>query len=999
MKAAAAAAALCAICLAAAWIWRAPLLEKSAELAAAGAGLELVIEDRLSVSLSGAGTGRLELSGPGFSVSIASASFRIDWGDMFKGRHWLQADITGPSVSIPDGGEGGAPVFALPSLYPLKGLEISGGTVSSGGGSISVGRLSASAGPGKALLRALELEAAGTPVSASGACSPSGCALSGKAGPSEALPEPAGFSAEIFRSSANFSAAVPAAGLRVSGSAGFGGDWSASVTFSSAAYGVSGRCEGSGSGYDPAVMLASASCLLSAADLPARASVRAEKGEFIFSASASTTSAAASATGRYSYPEGRLAAELDGSGDLPLPGGLELLGFSLEASASGRAGGFAASAGLTVGTVSAPGFIAGPLSLSASAVSGPAPAFSSALEAGSLYAGGMLFSSVSFKGEGSPGDHRFELAAAMPGGRLLLSASGAYEDRWEGEVTALEGFGLRLRRPFSAYASAGGGGFSGLELAYGPGELKASADYSGGRFSSLEAEASGFEIAAASAVLRQLSAVSGTLDASLRLSGLPKSPDGEFSLRSSGISAGGVQIGRLRADAEFSGGRIASREAWLETPGGRLESSFSAAPGDPGAENYFTVVSSDTDISFLSAFMPSLELKTALLNSNLRVSRSSSSLRVEGGAALSAAGMNFNGLGLKLGPVDLDLRPAPSGDGVALAGFAGSDGGWLEAEGRLSAAGPALRLRGSRISFNSGYGIRGDAASAELRASGSWQAPLFTGNFGLAELRFDQERWDKSPSSDDRPSAYGLDLAFSIPRNAWYRSEAGTIEGRGNIVVRKEPLRPAFVIGQIESVRGSYSYLGKSFDVKSARINFAGKNPPDPGIYLLAAYDDKVNSMKVYFEAEGTMRYPKSRLYSEPPMEQRDIMSVMITGRPLYALYSNGNGAGTGRSGGSGVSAEQALAGYISGRAGLLVRDKLDLDVLNIRMTQERRADVTVGRYLTSDLFVSYGQTLGPRGEKRVNAEYSLSRHLSLEGKTSSEGLYSADLLFKFGIR
>jgi translocation and assembly module TamB len=796
-----------------------------------------------------------------------------------------------------------------------------------------------------------------------------------------------------------FSAAMPAAGLRASGSSGFDESWSAVVRLSSAVYGVSGGCEGRGIGYAPAAMRASASCLFSAAGFPVKASVSAERGEFSFKASASTTSASASASGTYSYAEGRLAAELSASGDLLLPGDTAVSGLSLAASVSGTAGDFSVSAGLDIATAESPGFTAGPLSLSASAASGPPLSFSATLGAGSLAAGNVRVSSVSLKSGGSPEDHGFSLAAAVPAGDLLIEGSGSYKRRWEGEVTGLGGFGLRLRRPFTVHVSSAGGGFSGLALSYGSGELDASADYSGGRFSSLEAEARGFEIAAASAVLRQLSAFSGTLDASLGLSGAPGALEGGLSLRSSGISAGGIAIGRLKVEADISGGRISSREARLETPGGRLESSFSAAFGAPAGENYFTLVSSDTDVAFLSAFLTGMELRTALLSSDIKVSRSSSSLLVEGKASLSAAGMSLKDIGLKLGPVDLDLSPAPAGDGVFLSGFAGSNGGWLEAEGGLYAGGPDLRLKGSRLNFNSPYGIRGSAASAELRFSGPWDSPLFSGRFDLSELRFDQERWDKAPSSEDRPSAYGLDLAFSIPRNAWYRSEAGTIEGRGDIVVKKDPLRSPFIIGQIESVRGSYAYLGKSFDVKSARINFAGKNPPDPGIYLLAAYDDKVNSMQVYFEAEGTMRYPKSRLYSEPPMEQRDIMSVMITGRPLYALYSNGNGNGNGRSGGSGVSAEQALAGYISGRAGLLVRDKLDLDVLNIRMTQERRADVTVGRYLTSDLFVSYGQTLGPRGEKRVNAEYSLSRHFSLEGKTSSEGLYSADLLFKFGIR
>ncbi|HOI43579.1 MAG TPA: hypothetical protein PK523_11590, partial [Elusimicrobiales bacterium] len=132
LKAAAAAAALCAVLLAAAWTWRAPLLEKAAKSAASRAGMGLSFDDRLSVSRSEIKTGSLRMSGPGFSVSIVSASFSVSWGDLLKGRHWLEADISGPSVSARGGGSGGPPVFFLPSLYPLKGLEVSGGSVSAG---------------------------------------------------------------------------------------------------------------------------------------------------------------------------------------------------------------------------------------------------------------------------------------------------------------------------------------------------------------------------------------------------------------------------------------------------------------------------------------------------------------------------------------------------------------------------------------------------------------------------------------------------------------------------------------------------------------------------------------------------------------------------------------------------------------------------------------------------------------------------------------------------
>ncbi len=1001
LRAAAAAVLLALLAAAAAWYYRVALLELAAARWAAAAGASLSPGSITRVTLSEIRLASFRTEMEGFSLSVSSASLGISWKDLLAGRHWLDAEVHAPAISWSAGGTSSGAVFYLPPLYPLKSLSVTGASAGASGGRQVLGSFKAEAGPDGISFSGARFDVSGTPLSADGSCSGAGCSFSGHAGPSAALPGRAGLRVLVHPSSATFSALLPGEGLSVRGSADAEARWSLRLSLSGKGSfpWLSGQCAGDGKGYSPQRMKGRLSCLLRAAGIPVEASLKAEKGELAFSAGASSAAVAASLSGVYSLSSGRGEASLVSSGDLALPGEGMLKGLSLRVSATGDGGRVSASGSVSAVSAEAYGFSAEGLALEASGGSGEAAVFGGEFRLGRLKAGAAEFSPVTLRASGRPEEHLLELRAEAPAGDIRLSASGSLAGAWEGEVSELSGFGLRLTRPFPARISSGGGAFSGLSLAYGAGRLEASAEYAGGRLAGLEAEVRGFDIAAASAAFSQAAALAGKLDASLRLAGAYDSPEGEISVRSDGIVAGGVRLGKLRASAVLSAGRLESREAWLETPGGRLESSFSAeiSPGRFPGDYYFTVVSSDTDVGFLSAFMPGTELRTVLLNADIRVSRRDGALDVDGGASLSAAGLVFKGAGLKFSPVNLDLRRSADGAGVAFSGFAGAGAGWLEAGGALSAAGPALRLKAARVAFDSPYGLRGAASRADMRVSGSWEFPFYAGNFELSELRFDQERWDKSPSSDGRPSAYGLDLSFSVPRNAWYRSEAGSIEGRGEIAVKKQGLGDAAVIGQVESVRGTYAYLGKPFEVKAAKVNFAGRTPPDPGIYLLAAYEDRVNSIKVYFEAEGTMRYPKSRLYSEPPMEQRDIMSVMLTGRPLYALYSNG--ADSGQQGSSTVAAEQALAGYLSGRAGLLVRDKLGLDMLNIRMTEERRADVTVGRYLTDDLFVGYGQTLGPRGEKRVNAEYSLTKHLSLEGKTSSEGRYSTDLLFKFGVR
>jgi translocation and assembly module TamB len=205
------------------------------------------------------------------------------------------------------------------------------------------------------------------------------------------------------------------------------------------------------------------------------------------------------------------------------------------------------------------------------------------------------------------------------------------------------------------------------------------------------------------------------------------------------------------------------------------------------------------------------------------------------------------------------------------------------------------------------------------------------------------------------------------------------------------------MFGAIEALRGYYVYLGNTFVINSGRITFSGETPSNPEIAAEASKEDRGAPYKVYFSASGTMQKPKISLSSDPSMEERDIISYLVTGKPLYEAYSQGSNGG--QAGHGDTAAQNLAAGYLSQQAAMTVGRKLELDIVNLKVNPGNQADLTIGRYVTKDLFISYGQVLGQGGERRVSAEYSITRFLSLEGKNSSDGIYGTDLLFKFGIR
>jgi autotransporter translocation and assembly factor TamB len=55
---------------------------------------------------------------------------------------------------------------------------------------------------------------------------------------------------------------------------------------------------------------------------------------------------------------------------------------------------------------------------------------------------------------------------------------------------------------------------------------------------------------------------------------------------------------------------------------------------------------------------------------------------------------------------------------------------------------------------------------------------------------------------------------------------------------------------------------------------------------------------------------------------------------------------------------------------------------------------VSVGRYVTQDIFLSYERQVGGEGENKVSIEYSINRRLKVKGSGSDTRESALDLLW-----
>jgi hypothetical protein len=956
---------------------------------------------------------------PAFRGTAAEVFLRAAPAGVFSGRPALsEFRAVSPRVTLTAAGKGGAAGFP-PWLPPVRLAVISDGGLEIGGKTISGINCRLSYASGKIDILSCAGNYAGSSAVFSGAYSAESASARGR------LAYPRGETAGDFEYSMLgvrhvFSVIGASAGapFRFDGEAD-GENWKAALSLKDSlplnAFRASlepvklrsADISAYGKGFSPAAL--SARGKFSIDEKPGSAGA----GVFSFDRGGAVLKA--------SYVSGRISAWLDaaaangrlsgnwraaGGGDFRLPGGkqLSVSGAKADCSLGGSVKAPSVSCKAEAGRMKSGDYAAGGAGLSGAFTAGSPETFKFrvSLLAPSLYK--VTLDSASLRAEGSMEDNNFSLDAFFGTNSAGLKGTSSFKKGiWRAvlkDLSFLRAPDWRLCSPAAVSVSSRGGvEVSGFCFASGKSELSFSGIFKALFPEKIRAVVAGFRLSELEKAGLTGLKPNGVVNASIEY---PAAGTGEgtFSLSAENLELGGIELGAAGARGTFTPNKARLDNAEWKIRGGKTQVSGWAAVSGGKTEADFSIKASSMNIAPLLAFVPQISAREAWLDGESRFLLSGGVLKGSGAMDLSSPGLGLPSLGLELDSAGVRLD---AGDlsSVRFAASARRREGEITAEGSLSAGGPLVRIGASKMPFSHPSGLSG-IARADLLLSGSWKEAVFSGKINLREARFDLEQWDKfRPAEGTSPSyeAMSIDLKIDAERNAWYRDGANAVEVKGALLLKKDHYHPLLVLGTIDALKGYYGYFGNTFAVNSGRMTFAGESPLNPVIQAAATREEHGGPIKVYLNVSGTARSPQLTFSSDPPMEQRDIISFLVTGKPLYELNSSrGNGAQRGPAGNS-VAAQNLAAGYISQKAAAAVRKKIDIDMMNLKVNNDNRADLAVGRYMTKNLFVSYGQALGQGGEKRVSAEYAITRHWSLEGKNSSDGRYVADLLFKYGIK
>ncbi|MDD4190242.1 MAG: translocation/assembly module TamB domain-containing protein [Mangrovibacterium sp.] len=246
-------------------------------------------------------------------------------------------------------------------------------------------------------------------------------------------------------------------------------------------------------------------------------------------------------------------------------------------------------------------------------------------------------------------------------------------------------------------------------------------------------------------------------------------------------------------------------------------------------------------------------------------------------------------------------------------------------------------------------------------------------------------------------------IRVRIPRNTWIKSDEMHIELSGDLEVLKN--KDFFeLFGTVDVVRGQYDLLGKTFVINKGTVRFQGGEEIAPHLDITASYrfrsPERVEQT-LSVQVGGTAESPSVIFSMEgDPISEGDAFSYILFGKAMNALTAGQQSDVDGP--GSGTLAGKAAASLISSQIAGFLGDKLNMDYLEIKSEGSfENATVVVGKYITNDLFVSYGQQFGGKSHRddlvtwEVKLEYELFKFLFLQLNNSSVDS-GFDLIFKF---
>ncbi|KHL25296.1 hypothetical protein PK98_00685 [Croceibacterium mercuriale] len=266
----------------------------------------------------------------------------------------------------------------------------------------------------------------------------------------------------------------------------------------------------------------------------------------------------------------------------------------------------------------------------------------------------------------------------------------------------------------------------------------------------------------------------------------------------------------------------------------------------------------------------------------------------------------------------------------------------------------------------------------QIVRQGAAEVPRLTG------VRFKPPRGPQRITGDEpaEPSAglfeqLALNIDLVAPERLYVSGMGLESEWSADFTVAGTSAAPS-LSGEVELIRGTLGFAGRSFALSDGRVQFTGGNTIDPTITIVATED--IEDVTVNVNVEGRAMDPQITFSSTPGLPQDEILSRILFGSSVGNL--------------SAIQAVQLAASLNSlrGSGGGLnplgtLRAASGIDRLRILGSDDetgRGTALAAGQYLTDDIYVEF--ITDAQGFTATQLEVSLTPALSILSQAGGSG-------------
>ena len=248
-------------------------------------------------------------------------------------------------------------------------------------------------------------------------------------------------------------------------------------------------------------------------------------------------------------------------------------------------------------------------------------------------------------------------------------------------------------------------------------------------------------------------------------------------------------------------------------------------------------------------------------------------------------------------------------DRLVLQDFTANDGaqGSVHASGAIDLAGPAGPSFDASAVFSHFRALRRDEASATVsgtaHVTGGLAAPKMTTALIIEEaaIAVPKELPQSSQpvaaivinsatgatlSGPQTATARGLvpialDVTITAPGKVFVRGRGLDSEWRGRVTINGSTQAPR-IAGKLEVVRGTFDFIGKTFNLSKGVVSFTGGRSIDPTIDIVAQAQS--TDITAIAAIAGTATQPTIKLSSEPALPRDEILSRLLFGASMSQI-------------------------------------------------------------------------------------------------------------------